>query len=136
VGVTARPGAERGHTAERSDTTERSYHLISLNDHVVVPPDAYTSRVARRFADRVPQVVVGGGVDAAAFMASRGVELAVLDEDGSADDPRGPGDAWSYDGQLFPTSYSSVSPEYQDFDMKHIGSFHYTELEPHFIEAK
>ena len=125
--MTARP---------REVSAERSYELISLNDHVVVPPDAYTSRVARRFADRVPRVVAGAGVDAAAFMASRGIELAVLDDDGSADDPRGPGDAWCYDGQLFPTSYSSVSPEYQDFDMRHIGSFHYADLEPHYLEAK
>ncbi|HEY1969876.1 MAG TPA: amidohydrolase family protein, partial [Pseudonocardia sp.] len=35
-----------------------------------------------------------------------------------------------------PTSVSSVSPECQDFDVRHIGSFHYDDLDPGYIEAK
>src|ERR1700761_137790 len=41
----------------------RRYTLISVDDHIVEPPDTFTGRLPRKFADRAPKVVEtpGGG---------------------------------------------------------------------------
>jgi hypothetical protein len=36
---------------------ERVYTVISVDDHVVEPPDAFTGRLPRKFADEEPRVV-------------------------------------------------------------------------------
>ena len=35
----------------------RRYTLISVDDHIVEPPDTFTGRLPQRFADRAPKVV-------------------------------------------------------------------------------
>lgn len=56
------------------EASKRDYLIISVDDHLVEPPDAFSCRMPSRFGDRVPHVV---------------------------DLPNG-AQAWSYDGQIFP----------------------------------
>lgn len=53
---------------------ERAYTVISVDDHVVEPPDAFVGRFAARYADAAPRIV-------------------------ETDDG---GEAWTWNGQLFP----------------------------------
>jgi predicted TIM-barrel fold metal-dependent hydrolase len=53
---------------------QRFYTVVSVDDHIVEPPDTFTDRVPKKFADRVPKVV----------------------------DTEGGGQTWVYDGQALP----------------------------------
>ncbi len=53
---------------------ERSYTVISVDDHLVEPPDMFEGRIPAKFGDRAPHVV---------------------------DTPNG-GQAWLFDGELLP----------------------------------
>jgi hypothetical protein len=41
------------------------YELISVDDHIIEPPDVWTERLPSRFADQAPRVVeLDGGTEA------------------------------------------------------------------------
>ena len=56
--TTAKTGGDRSVTflvePERAD---RLYTVISVDDHIVEPPDTFEGRVPQKFADRAPRVV-------------------------------------------------------------------------------
>src|SRR5882672_7163834 len=56
------------------ERAERKYTVISVDDHIVEPPDTFEGRVPRKFADRAPRVV----------------------------DTSDGGQTWMYDGQSLP----------------------------------
>ncbi|MCC5582309.1 amidohydrolase, partial [Microtetraspora sp. AC03309] len=73
--TTAQKGAERTVTfLPEPQRAERLYTVISVDDHIVEPPDTFAGRVPHKFADRAPKVVDT--------------------EDG--------GQTWMYDGQSLP----------------------------------
>ncbi|BCI88437.1 hypothetical protein NIIDMKKI_36430 [Mycobacterium kansasii] len=73
--TTARTGADRSVTfLPDPPRAQRHYTVISVDDHIVEPPDTFTGRLPHRFADRAPHVV-------------------------DTDDG---GQTWVYDGQLLP----------------------------------
>lgn len=73
--TTAKTGADRCVTfLPEPERAQRLYTVISVDDHIVEPPDTFAGRVPRKFADRAPQVV---------------------------DTPDG-GQTWKYDGNSLP----------------------------------
>ena len=56
--TTAKTGADRTVTfLAEPERAERRYTVISVDDHIVEPPDTFEGRVPRKFADRAPRVV-------------------------------------------------------------------------------
>ncbi len=56
--TTAKTGADRTVTfLPEPERAERRYTVISVDDHIVEPPDTFDGRVPRKFADRAPRVV-------------------------------------------------------------------------------
>jgi len=56
--TTARTGGERSVTfLPDPPRAPRRYTVISVDDHIVEPPDTFTGRLPRKFADRAPKVV-------------------------------------------------------------------------------
>jgi predicted TIM-barrel fold metal-dependent hydrolase len=59
--TTAKTGEDRSVTfLPDPPRAERRYTVISVDDHIVEPPDTFTGRLPRRFADRAPRVVENG----------------------------------------------------------------------------
>jgi predicted TIM-barrel fold metal-dependent hydrolase len=76
--------------------------VISVDDHVIEPPDTFEGRLPRRFADRAPRVIERERVT-----TSLGPQHRKLDPDQSEIargivDYQAPRQAWEIDGQLFP----------------------------------
>jgi predicted TIM-barrel fold metal-dependent hydrolase len=119
---------------------QHRYDVFSVNDHLVMPPDAFTSRMPAAFRDRAPKVVEGAGADGRAFLALKQLATEDLEAVGiqgvaeALDAPKG--DAWVFDGKTFPTSTSSILRSWKGIDFRHIGSFRYADLEPRFYDAK
>jgi hypothetical protein len=62
--TTAKTGEDRSVTfLPDPPRAQRRYTVISVDDHIVEPPDTFTRRLPRKFADRAPKVVdtEGGG---------------------------------------------------------------------------
>ena len=63
--TTAKTGKDRSVTfLPDPPRAPRRYTVISADDHIVEPPDTFTGRLPRKFADRAPKVVdtaEGGG---------------------------------------------------------------------------
>ena len=56
--TTAKTGADKTVTfLPEPERAERRYTVISVDDHIVEPPDTFEGRVPRKFADRAPRVV-------------------------------------------------------------------------------
>ncbi len=56
--TTAKTGSDRTVTfLAEPERAERRYTVISVDDHIVEPPDTFEGRVPRKFADRAPRVV-------------------------------------------------------------------------------
>jgi predicted TIM-barrel fold metal-dependent hydrolase len=56
--TTAKTGAERSVTfLPEPERAERRYTVISVDDHIVEPPDTFEGRVPQKFADRAPRVI-------------------------------------------------------------------------------
>ena len=56
--TTAKTGAERTVTFLPDPApAERRYTIVSVDDHIVEPPDTFEGRLPKRFADRAPRVV-------------------------------------------------------------------------------
>lgn len=56
--TTAKTGADRTVTfLPEPERAERFYTVISVDDHIVEPPDTFEGRVPRKFADQAPRVV-------------------------------------------------------------------------------
>ena len=56
--TTAKTGDDRSVTfLPDPPRAPRRYTLISVDDHIVEPPDTFTGRLPQRFADRAPKVV-------------------------------------------------------------------------------
>src|SRR5580704_14617794 len=56
--TTAKTGEDRSVTfLPDPPRAPRRYTLISVDDHIVEPPDTFTGRLPRKFADRAPRVV-------------------------------------------------------------------------------
>jgi hypothetical protein len=56
--TTAKTGADKTVTfLPEPERAERRYTVISVDDHIVEPPDTFEGRVPRKFADRAPMVV-------------------------------------------------------------------------------
>jgi Bacterial regulatory proteins, gntR family len=46
-----------GHVSAEPQRAKRRYTVISVDDHIVEPPDTFAGRLPRKFADRAPKVV-------------------------------------------------------------------------------
>ena len=56
--TTAKTGEDRSVTfLPDPPKAPRRYTLISVDDHIVEPPDTFTGRLPQRYADRAPKVV-------------------------------------------------------------------------------
>ena len=56
--TTAKTGADKVVTfLPEPERAERYYTVISVDDHIVEPPDTFEGRVPKKFADRAPRVV-------------------------------------------------------------------------------
>ena len=56
--TTAKTGDDRSVTfLPDPPRARRRYTVISADDHIVEPPDTFTGRLPRKFADRAPRVV-------------------------------------------------------------------------------
>ena len=56
--TTAKTGDDRSVTfLPDPPRARRRYTVISADDHIVEPPDTFTGRLPRKFADRAPKVV-------------------------------------------------------------------------------
>ena len=56
--TTAKTGEQRSVTfLPDPPRAPRRYTVISVDDHIVEPPDTFTGRLPRKFADRAPKVV-------------------------------------------------------------------------------
>jgi hypothetical protein len=56
--TTAKVGADRTVTfLPEPERAERRYTVISVDDHIVEPPDTFEGRVPQRFTERAPRVV-------------------------------------------------------------------------------
>ena len=56
--TTAKTGEDRSVTfLPDPPRAPRRYTVISVDDHIVEPPDTFTGRLPRKFADRAPKVV-------------------------------------------------------------------------------
>ena len=56
--TTAKTGADRTVTfLAEPERADRRYTVISVDDHIVEPPDTFEGRVPQKFADRAPRVV-------------------------------------------------------------------------------
>jgi len=56
--TTAKTGEDRSVTfLPDPPRARRRYTVISADDHIVEPPDTFTGRLPRKFADRAPKVV-------------------------------------------------------------------------------
>src|ERR1700738_4736431 len=70
--TTAKTGEDRSVTfLPDPPRAHRRYTVISVDDHIVEPPDTFTGRLPRRFADRAPKVVGRGGARYRSTASSR-----------------------------------------------------------------
>ena len=104
--------------------TERDFRIVSVDDHLVQPPDLWESRLPAKYRDRGPRVVEGAGGDLKLFLSRFGIDVE-MDTD-NADAPAG--DAWVYDGKVFPTTGASVVGENQMSDITTLLAFRYADL--------
>ncbi len=106
--------------------TERDFRIVSVDDHLVQPPDLWESRLPAKYRDRGPRVVEGAGGDLKLFLSRFGIET---DRAADADDADAPaGDAWVYDGKVFPTTGTSVVGANQLTDITTLLAFRYADL--------
>ncbi len=109
--------------------------FVSANDHVVLPPDAFSDRLPAKYRDREPRVVE-------MEPTARGLLHEFLSEQELAntlarDRQTGaelPGDAWSYDGQLFPTSASSLVDDTESMSARTLRAFSYRDAPRRFTD--
>jgi predicted TIM-barrel fold metal-dependent hydrolase len=94
--------------------------IISVDDHVIEPPDVWEGRLPSRFAGRAPTLRRGvkGGV--------RGTKRAIVFKEGGGDDVA---DVWDYDGALFPVLNSMAAAGKDRLAMK-LGALTYDEMLP------
>jgi predicted TIM-barrel fold metal-dependent hydrolase len=108
----------------------RDYRIISVDDHLVQPPDLWTSRLPAHLQERAPRIVEGAGGDLKLFLSRFNIETE-FDETGS--EPVA-GDAWVYDGNVFPTTGASVVGARPMLDIRVIAAFRYRDLPPEFVD--
>ncbi|HLY83546.1 MAG TPA: hypothetical protein VKQ71_11205, partial [Acidimicrobiales bacterium] len=60
-----RYAGEKGTLQLRGDLErrERRYPIVSVDDHLIEPPDTFDGRLPRRYRDSAPRVVREGAVD-------------------------------------------------------------------------
>jgi predicted TIM-barrel fold metal-dependent hydrolase len=114
--------------------TDRDSRIVSVDDHLVQPPNLWTDRLPTRLRERGPRVVEGAGGDVRLFLSRFQINAGEDDSEklaGLADvlaNDAGPGDAWVYDGQVFPTTGSSVVAGREMSDIRTLLAFRYRDL--------
>jgi predicted TIM-barrel fold metal-dependent hydrolase len=109
--------------------------IISVDDHLVQPPDLWEKRLPKQFVERGPRVAVGKGGDLRLFFSRFGISATGTD-DGSTDSlarmlDAPPGDAWMYDGDVFPTTGTSVVTDTSAMQgIETVVAFRYADLPP------
>jgi predicted TIM-barrel fold metal-dependent hydrolase len=120
----------------------RDYRIFSVDDHLVQPPTLWQNRLPAKYVERGPRVVEGAGGDLRLFLSRFSIK-----SDGDGNGQRGkfddlveqvgdrpPGDAWVYDGEVFPTTGSSIVYNRPLDDITTLLAFRYSELEPELYE--
>ena len=82
--------------------------IISVDDHVVEPPDLWTSRIPKRYLDRAPRVERDSAVfhfEGGVFSFEKGVEGGE------------PCDWWLYDDLVYPFPKLSAAIGFPDLDV-------------------
>ena len=120
----------------------RDYRIVSVDDHLVQPPTLWQDRLPSKYRDRGPRVVEGAGGDLELFLSRFSIKS------GSSGDGHGrkfdsllanfgdrpPGDAWVYDGEVFPTTGSSIVYRRALDDITTLLAFRYADLEPELYD--
>ncbi len=113
---------------------ERDFRIVSVDDHLVQPPDLWQSRLPNRFRERGPKVARGAGGDRRLFLSRFGLDTD-LGSQADEDEEAPAGDAWVYDGQIFPTTGSSVVGDKQEMtDFTTLLAFRYDDLPDYFVD--
>jgi predicted TIM-barrel fold metal-dependent hydrolase len=119
--------------------TAADYRIISVDDHVVQPPDLWADRLPAKLRERGPRVVEGAGGDLKLFLSRFGLgsDLAGDGADTGMDLDAPPGDAWAYDGKIFPTTTSSIvaGTDLPLTDLRTLVAFRYADLDPALYQA-
>ncbi len=112
--------------------------VISVDDHLVQPPDLWEKRLPARMRERGPRVLRGVGGDPTAVVRKVAGANAQAADVSSARyaavlTPDKPGDAWSYDGDVCPTTFASAAvgvprEQYSPFP------FSYEDLPPQLVD--
>src|SRR4051794_645726 len=110
----------------------RDFRIISVDDHLVQPPDVWQKRLPAKVRDRGPKVVSGGGGNLRLFLSRFGISPDTFSD--STLDLDAAGDAWVYDGNVFPTTGASVVGGRDMSDLRTIMAFRYEELEPELFD--
>ena len=110
----------------------RDFRIISVDDHLVQPPDVWQKRLPAKLRDRGPKVAAGAGGNLRLFLSRFGI---APDTFATADiDLDEAGDAWVYDGNVFPTTGASVVGGQAMSDLRTIMAFRYAELAPELFD--
>ena len=120
----------------------RDYRIFSVDDHLVQPPTLWQNRLPAKYVERGPRVVEGAGGDLRLFLSRFSIKSGGdgNGQRGKFDDlveqvgDRPPGDAWVYDGEVFPTTGSSIVYNRPLDDITTLLAFRYSELEPELYE--
>ena len=83
--------------------------IISVDDHVVEPPDLWTSRLPSKYADRCPRVERDSAVfnfEGGVFSYEKGVEEGT------------PCDWWLYDDLIYPFPKLSAAVGFENLDVE------------------
>src|SRR5262245_46969273 len=111
--------------------TQRDFRIVSVDDHLVQPPGLWESRLASKYRERGPRVVEGAGGDVKLFLSRFGIDV---DPDTGAALDRPAGDAWVYDGKVFPTTGASVVGERELNDITTLLAFRYADVPDEMVD--
>ena len=111
----------------------RSDGFVSVNDHLVVAPDAFTSRLPAKHRERGPRV------QRCAADSRSGVLADFLSEQGLGDALSGAtrdafADAWVFDGHVFPTASSSLVDDVDRMGPDTLRPFTYCDVPRRFFD--
>ena len=101
--------------------------IISVDDHVVEPPDLWTSRLPSKYADRCPRVERDSAVfnfEGGVFSYEKGVK------NGS------PCDWWLYDDLIYPFPKLSAAVGFENLDVQDSNEINIKTKNPEFLDWK
>ncbi len=116
----------------------RDAGFVSANDHLVLPPDTFTKRLPAKYRERGPRVVPVGSRPGHGvledFLSEKGLSAALEQTRRTTGSDDQPGDAWSFDGRLYPTAASSLVDDVEAMGPQSLLPFSYRDVAGRFID--